>query len=417
MDAEQLMLELGVKPKVTVYDKVDEIVKKQVFEDHKAIFKEKLGTLVFQTNNTAYTSTGWVIPMEPGVFNYEESTAKLLSEYWKKQDLNGQKIGDLVSIPVFDEVSAKYQDDDDDYDPEYVEEPEFTRCTIWDEDLQPWDLDIFRKTPDGYWDTEDWEKRMVIRWPALANTEELNPTQAASAYYLLQYMRYNLGGLPDVEGAVADAEKKFHDLCEKWDRIFLDYLAMAVGGEIRHHPAFKFRVLPEERWQAWCVWRRYWDTYGVDCLDFLGEMFGEWNEGTSVGGPRWRDAALVLKSRLKGELGRTEESNRAMFVDRVFTLEHNGGCFLNKITWQGNIKDLRKVFAAHSSNPPNLQMLLLYANPTIRDLWNEYWGDNPDNPISQKPEPEPEPPVYEQNMPLAHCTCETCEDLRKTLKR
>ena len=82
-----------------------------------------------------------------------------------------------------------------------------------------------------------------------------------------------------------------------------------------------------------------------------------------------------------------------MFVDRVFTLEHNGGCFLNKLDWI-NLRKHREpkyarhfaemkdyVLNAHASNPTNIDMLLGYASQDIIDLTLKYFKIANDNDI------------------------------------
>jgi hypothetical protein len=67
----------------------------------------------------------------------------------------------------------------------------------------------------------------------------------------------------------------------------------------------------------------------------------------------------------------------AQWVDRVFTLQHNGGSFLNKINWgpQNNQTgyELTSVLGpAHASDPPDLETLRSYVRPGALDIWSDW---------------------------------------------
>jgi hypothetical protein len=62
-----------------------------------------------------------------------------------------------------------------------------------------------------------------------------------------------------------------------------------------------------------------------DCVELFHD-YGNWDSG--FGGRNWEKIADILLSRETGKL------DAKTFVDRVFTLQHNGGSALNKCEWK-----------------------------------------------------------------------------------
>lgn len=164
---------------------------------------------------------------------------------------------------------------------------------------------------------------------------------------------------------------------------FEEYTHMACGGELRHHSAIGGRTLHGSRSCAWVGWKEIFEKYGTDSLVTMAELFREFDSRT-YGNERWAVAAEVLHQYLHGQLGPDPESNKRMFVDRVFTLEHNGGCFLNKVGWKiaadrrargwdYGVDNMKALLNAHSSNPPDLYTLHNYASDATRVALEEYF--------------------------------------------
>lgn len=192
---------------------------------------------------------------------------------------------------------------------------------------------------------------------------------------------------------IATAKELFEQRIEKADTIFRAYFHMAVAGEARHHRALKNRILNADRDRAWSGWRSIYDQVGPEALIDLADLFMEF-EGGSYGGTPWANACKILHSREMGTLGPNEFLNKKMFIDRAWTLEHNGGCFLNKISWGvtnpagWNMGDLKvRILNSHASNPPRYKMLLKAASTEVVNLWDQVWeinnelnGTNNENP-------------------------------------
>jgi len=76
-----------------------------------------------------------------------------------------------------------------------------------------------------------------------------------------------------------------------------------------------------------------------------------------------------------------------LFVDRVFSLEHNGGCFLNKLDWANHRRDRDiahghstvdnymkyTVLEAHASDPINIDVLYNHASKEVQKLLVSYF--------------------------------------------
>jgi len=152
---------------------------------------------------------------------------------------------------------------------------------------------------------------------------------------------------------------------------FAEYLDMIIGGELRHHRAFGGRYLPEgrehNRHEAWGVWAFLRDKLGLSPLEEAVDMFYDMgNEEASYGGEGWASAAATLLLYYQGKI------SDKLFVDRVFSLEHNNGCILNKITWeQGGSPDLMgTVLEAHATD--DFHHLMAYSSGLVNTFSTNY---------------------------------------------
>ena len=268
-----------------------------------------------------------------------------------------------------------------------------------------------------------WESRGVVvdgRFPDTGTKwketwalepEDHNVVRAAADYYLLEAMKSGLVGTVDAEtttiwseekeryvklvnanGTVAnhtlmrivrnEAQERFDALVDTWDPILVAYTHMAVGGELRHHQAVGGEVLDSNRDRAWSGWKTIFEAVGPAALEDAAELFNEFTGG-SFGGEPWANACLILHKRLTGQI------DRALFLDRIFNAQHNGGCLLNKVRWAGdqarystpgtNMMDVMsvdemtyQVLPAHGAEPePDYSTLLAYASKEVRALFSD----------------------------------------------
>lgn len=225
--------------------------------------------------------------------------------------------------------------------------------------------------------------------------EEHNVVRAAADYYLLEAIDAGLVGTTDGNGNIVlavtespvfrlirnEAEEMMNELVRKWDPILINYVHMAVGGELRHHQAVGSEVLSTNRDRAWCGWKLIFEAVGPDALTDAAELFREFTS-SGFGGDPWAKACEILHARLTGKL------NPRMFLDRVFNAEHNGGCLMNKVHWYGDsagwyndpylpldkamsLSELSSyVLPAHGVHPePDYPTLLAYASPEVQQLF------------------------------------------------
>lgn len=223
-------------------------------------------------------------------------------------------------------------------------------------------------------DDNRWQKIWTI------DNDTRDPTQNMADFYLLDgiaHMVFNcdfqMRASTSLQVIAAEAQKMAADLIEGCDLAFREYADMAIGGELRHHAATKFDILPGSRSNAWVRWRVIRQIIGPDALLDAAALFRDFTSG-GIGGERWAVACEILYGRLTGKY------DKRTFVDRVFTLQHNGGMFINKIPWAtkndprwgiGVMKS--HIGPAHTANPTMFGPLLAVASAPVRSLFVEWW--------------------------------------------
>lgn len=227
--------------------------------------------------------------------------------------------------------------------------------------------------------------------------KQIDPVTAMAHFYLLSYFEipFNMGGrtedadwgqgllndaLIEYNAIVREAQTMRDELVRTLDKPFFDYLDYAIGGEIRHHRNIgRDRVLTTERVAAWGQWRSLRERAGVDAIKDAANLFRDGTMRDGFGGENWAVAADILHARAAGTL------EPWLFVDRVFTLEHNNGCILNKVGWRedhksrvnvqsaGYLAYCRIIGDAHAAAEPDLELLLYFADEKVGSLFSEWW--------------------------------------------
>lgn len=215
----------------------------------------------------------------------------------------------------------------------------------------------------------------------------VDPVRAAADYYLLDALVHlvrlsevsGMPAMPRKEQLVADddhlgasivAARRYRDaLIERLDREFLTYAVNAVGGELRYHRAAQGIWPTSDRSECWSTFAGVVSDLGADVLFDAAGLFREYPAGKGYGGELWAAAAEIVGKRLQGRLPAW------LFVDRMFTLEHNGGCFLNKVNWKHsnrlgyNLYHMRKVLDAHASSEVDWKLLLGVCSPEVAQMF------------------------------------------------
>lgn len=138
----------------------------------------------------------------------------------------------------------------------------------------------------------------------------------------------------------------------------VNYTDMVLGGELRHMashlttPKLRtrsplhadlshsttspclMRVGP--RAGMWWRWKRFRNLHGTQALVWAERVFNL-SRGNVYGGKLWANIAHTLRLYEEGKI------SRLMFVDLVWGLEHNGGCYFNKVLWRRANPELMSV--------------------------------------------------------------------------
>lgn len=165
-------------------------------------------------------------------------------------------------------------------------------------------------------------------------------------------------------------------LIESLAPLLRNYLYYACAGEAAHHYFFQAYLSPcsEEGGRWW--WRKITNRFGGEKSSrWLMETFqdgkneyGGTNWTGGWGGMKWADAAKVLHHFETGVCG-TEKFTAKNFCDRVFSLQHNNGTILSKVTWNDlSQATLASILDAHHNG--HYTVLRKYSSPTVQMLWD-----------------------------------------------
>lgn len=228
----------------------------------------------------------------------------------------------------------------------------------------------------------------------------IDPVQAAADFYLLDAIK-NMVRTADVtfddpdaqarfsasigvtlrsdsmlSAITQSAERSYRNLVDHLAPNFLAYALPAVGGELRYHRCAGKAMKASSRESAWDKFVGIVERKGAETLFEADSLFREFGNG-AYGGERWGAAAKVVGQYLAGTMPAW------LFVDRVFTLEHNGGCFLNKVNWARTnrpgwgLSKMAYVLNAHAGKhangetdaPTDWRLLTQVASPQVASMF------------------------------------------------
>lgn len=228
------------------------------------------------------------------------------------------------------------------------------------------------------------------KWQQVWGFEPMHhdPVRAAGEYYILESILSGSVGASHEDVVLRrlmsddtarkvlhnEAEEMMQAMVAEFMPVFRSYAHLAIGGELRHHVAIGGHILPSSRSAAWAGWKSIFEAVGPQALLDAAELFEEFGGGT-YGGKPWADACRVLHAFETGKL------SARVFLDRMFALQHNGGCFLNKVTWADKNEmgwDVHKLqhqlLPAHGAFPePDYATLLSVCGKKVRDLFSDWW--------------------------------------------
>ena len=142
------------------------------------------------------------------------------------------------------------------------------------------------------------------------------------------------------------------------------YLAMAIGGELRHamsKSAWMKGLSKGSRRRAWESWKGIWEELGpsVASQKAAYSFRASRHFRGGYGGEPWAKAAEILGQWYSGDL------SDVLFVDTTMQLQHNCGCIFNK--WFLDLTNLKDLLDAKFRG--NHETLLGYATPTVRRIF------------------------------------------------
>lgn len=274
---------------------------------------------------------------------------------------------------------AEQYEQDDDYDPDEDDSSGPPCSSFGGRTTLPW----VDRAEDVDWGEGPIGNQWREAWGF--DVKEIIPAVAAADFYLCQGMANGaLARDRDLEFFVNAARDRIDTIVAQCDPVFMRYADMAIGGELRYHRLFgQYTPYGKDRERHWTGWRVLRDRLGpaalIDAADLFDDFLKENGIKTGYGGPKWADCARTLHARV------TNQISPETFVDRVFSLQHNGGSLLNKLEWGGNVglpskrhlmrcvSRLQSVIGpAHSENLPCWDELAACATPEVRILWGRY---------------------------------------------
>jgi hypothetical protein len=191
------------------------------------------------------------------------------------------------------------------------------------------------------------------------------------------YVLYDLS--LDFNDVLPKLEEKLDFLADQFSK----YLDMALGGEfrdgfghcsnwedlmtsrdltiLRYMKEGKFPHESSEREKAQIAWKNVREELGMKALEEVYQVFhfGDWGNG-SYGGSNWATAAKTLINYLKGEY------SKMIFVDTVWTMQHNCDFILNK-AWK--VKGLANLLKFKQEGC--MIDLYKFASPVVATLYKE----------------------------------------------
>lgn len=246
--------------------------------------------------------------------------------------------------------------------------------------LPPWEeRGIKVEFPETVGIDTDWNEQWHI------DPNEIDLAQLMADFYVLSCVAQGVANIPFLPMRAQDkdpwlkflkdtAQRDLDELVNKYVTRLTNYVCMAVGGELRYHRAVKGASGSKgDRTAMWVKWRYIYDQVGPKCMADAGFLFRQMSGG-SIGGVPWAVAAETAHAYL------TRRISAFVWMDRMFTMQHNCGSLFNKIPWatknsvKWNLDAMKRYIGpAHSANPPDWPVLLIVSSPEVQRKFNEMW--------------------------------------------
>lgn len=348
--------------------------------------------------------------------------------YWICNDCDGH-----YTITVQDCPACQEDDDDEDddsashgfpieYDGPWIEDLfpfDETICTCsWCRQRDAYDIRPAGEFSEAYAPVEFGKLGYLFAWPHRFGASEnvtcrlwgfdsstFNPVQAMADFYLLEGIASGVANRshstlasPEMQSLRREAKMRLDALTKHTAFVFSRYVDLVVGGELRHMADFKQTgFLPQERTATWLAWRHIRCSLGSRALEAAATVFGKYGFG-GYGGNAWAQAARLL---LAYETGKIPAN---LFIDRVFSMQHNTGSLLNKFSWRADThlsRIVSEIGPAHAARNTHWQILMKRASDENTRLFRQWWLAA--NKMQRRPHgdgPRPVPDSIKHNGPF-----------------
>ena len=196
--------------------------------------------------------------------------------------------------------------------------------------------------------------------------------------------------MPDhIMKPIQKAERLQNKMVHKWASIFWSYGALAFASELaylrsmqdvaRRQPFSDSEGTFDQQTilGAFAALERNFgpQSWALHIADAFDPQLASWSG--SYGGTAWKNCARQYERMVNDDI------TPKLFVDRVFTLQHNTSTFLNKATWwkgkmpdeydgtDVGLYDMKYALNAHAAD--DYRTLLEYASSKVKRLWERYW--------------------------------------------
>lgn len=171
-----------------------------------------------------------------------------------------------------------------------------------------------------------------------------------------------------VEGFIGRAAHKYATLLHQFTPVLLHYMTYAISSELHYHKASR-RILGVSAAAGWDAMIR---KFGLSrCSKWASAMFRDTGWSESYGGESWAKGTDICMWYADGMVQGMPFGAKE-FCDRAFSLQHNTGSYLNKLSWKDGMPDttLKKLLDAHHQS--KWDALLKRASVTVVELFSEY---------------------------------------------
>lgn len=179
------------------------------------------------------------------------------------------------------------------------------------------------------------------------------------------------------------AEKLQDLLVARWTTIFWSYGALAFASEATYVREMAYKFHDRNGYFSRntmlgglaAIERQYGpECWATEMYDLFSDQVVQW--AGAYGGDAWRSCVRPYK------LLAANEITPKLFVDRVFSAQHNTSTFLNKVMWYKNdptydptdtvyVGDIKWTLNAHANS--NYNHLLDECSKPVKALWSKYW--------------------------------------------